>query len=118
MFGNIGGDLGWELSSEGADAAVSFALEELVKCLGSNVRKHFLKGIMTDWATNPFTRGAYSVQRPGTYGARKALGKPVGDRLFFAGEAMGYERAALANGAYDSGKRVAKKIAKLVRQAG
>lgn len=114
MFGNIGGDLGWELSREGSDATVAFALEELVKCLGSDVRKHFLNGIMTDWAINPLTRGAYSVQRPGTIGAREALGKPVADKLFFAGEATGGARAALANGAYDSGKKVAKKIAKRV----
>lgn len=118
MFGNIGGDLGWELSEAGTDVTVAFALDELVKCLGSDVRKHFVTGRMTEWATNPLTKGAYSVQRPGTLGARKELGRPIADKLFFAGEAMGGERAALANGAYDNGKKVAKKIVKMIGRAG
>ena len=112
LFGNIGGDLGWELSRAGSDVAVDYAMGALTSMLGNDVRKHFVQGTMTDWAVNPLTYGAYSVQRPGTNGARKALGGSVADRLFFAGEAVGGARAALANGAYDSGKKVAKKIAK------
>lgn len=111
LFGNIGGDLGWELSRAGSVAAVDYAMGALTSMLGNDVRKHFVQGVMTDWAVNPLTYGAYSVQRPDTKGARKALGRPVADRLFFAGEAVGGARAALANGAYDSGKKVAKKIA-------
>ena len=114
LFGNIGGDLGWELSRAGADETVDFALGELVGMVGSDARKHFRKGIMTDWATNPLTLGAYAVERPGHKGARKALGKPLGNKVFFAGEALAGARAALADGAYDSGRKVAKKIARII----
>ena len=110
MFGNIGGDLGWELSRAGTAETVDFALGELVGMLGSDIRKHFVKGIMTEWASDPLALGAYSVQRPGATGARKALGRSVGDRVFFAGEALGGERASLVNGAYDSGRKAAKDI--------
>ena len=79
--------------------------------MGNDVHKHILRGEMTDWAVNPLTYGAYSVQRPGTKGARAALRKSVADRLFFAGEAVDNARAALANGAYDSGKKAAKMLA-------
>ncbi|MCH2167863.1 MAG: FAD-dependent oxidoreductase [Oceanicola sp.] len=112
LFGNIGGDLGWELSRAGADETVDFALGELVGMVGSDARKHFRKGLMTDWATNPLTLGAYAVERPGHKGARKALGKSLGKKVFFAGEAVAGERAALANGAYDNGRKLAKKIIK------
>ena len=111
LFGNIGGQLGWELSAEDPAVTVDFAMEELVKLVGSDARKHFIKGFRTDWANDPLTLGAYAAVKPGHYGVRDTLEAPVGDRLFFAGEAMGKGRCALVSGAYYSGKRAAKKVA-------
>lgn len=112
IFGNIGGRFGWELSAQGSDAVVDYALSELIRLVGSDARKHFIKGLATDWAENPLTLGAYGAPRPGKNSAREVLGKPVGDTLFFAGEAMAGEVSALVNGAYVSGKKTAKKVAK------
>lgn len=112
LFGNIGGRFGWELSAQGSDAVVDYALGELVRLLGSDTRKHFVKGFATDWAENPLTLGAYGAPRPGAISARKALAEPVGNSLFFAGEAMGGSVSALVNGAYKSGKKTAKAMAK------
>lgn len=114
VFGNIGGAFGWELSREGPEATVDFALEEMVKQVGSNARKHFIKGIATDWATNPLTHGAYSAVRPGCVGARVVLSEPIAEKLFFAGEATGGNRSALVNGAYESGRKAAKAISKIL----
>ena len=114
IFGNIGGRFGWDLSAQGQDAVVDYALGELVRLVGSDARKHFVKGLATDWAENPLTLGAYGAPKPGKITARKVLGQPVGDTLFFAGEAMGGEVSALVNGAYESGKKTARKIAKLL----
>ena len=111
MIGFIGGDFGWELSKQGEDAAVDFALGELVKLFGSDVRKHFVKGMLTDWASNPLTLGAYASPRPGHYDARESLAKPVADRLYFAGEAVAGEYVALCGGAHLSGMSVASKVA-------
>lgn len=110
LFGNIGGTLGWELSREAPEVTVDFAMEELVKLVGADARKHFIKGLRTDWANDPLVRGAYAAIKPGHFGARKTLEAPVGDRLFFAGEAMGHGHCALVSGAYTSGKRAARKI--------
>ena len=115
LFGNIGGRFGWALSREGPDAVVDYALAQLVRIVGSDARKHFIKGLATDWAENPLTLGAYGAVRPGADGARDILAEPLADRLFFAGEAMGGARSALVNGAYNSGKSAAKKIAKTLR---
>ncbi len=112
LFGNIGGRLGWELSKENPAVTVDFAMEELVKLVGSDARKHFIDGFRTDWANNPLTMGAYSATKPGHFGARNALAETVGDRLFFAGEATNQKHPALVSGAFTSGKRAARQIAK------
>ncbi len=114
LFGNIGGQFAWDLYAEGQDAVVDYALAELVRCVGSDAGQHFVKGLATDWADNPLTLGAYGAVRPGAWGARKKLREPLGDRLFFAGEAMGGATSALVNGAYKSGRSTAKAVAKAI----
>ena len=111
MVGFVGGDFGWELSRQGEAAAVDFALGEVVKIAGSDARKHFVKGHLTDWAGNPNTLGAYAAAKPGRYPARAALAEPLADKLYFAGEALGTPYVALCNGAYKSGEEVAKTVA-------
>lgn len=114
MIGFMGGAFGWELSKAGSAAAIDFALGEVVKIAGSEARKHFVKGHLTGWAENPLTLGAYAAARPGRYGAREELGRPLGDRVFFAGEAVAGPYVALCGGAYVSGEAVAKKVAALI----
>ena len=110
MFGFVGGKFGWELSAAGTDAAVDFALGEVVKMVGSKARKHFVKGHLTDWAENPMTLGAYAAVRPGQYSARADYSKAVGDRIFFAGEATAGGYIMLCSGAYMSGERAAGEV--------
>ena len=114
LFGNIGGSFGWELYAQGHEAVVDYALGELARNVGSDARKHFVKGIATDWADNPLTLGAYGAPKPGKLGARKILAEPLADRLFFAGEAMGGDYSALVNGAYNSGRKTAKAMTKVL----
>ncbi len=114
MIGWIGGQFGWEMSAAGTDAAVDFALEEVVKMVGSDARKHFIKGHLTGWADNPWTLGAYASATPGHYGARAELAKPLADRLFFAGEAVAAPYIMLCSGAYMSGEAVARDVATVI----
>jgi monoamine oxidase len=108
--GFVGGRFAWELAAEGADAAVDFALGEFVKAVGSDARRHFLRGHMTDWHDNKLTLGAYAAARPGRHAARAALKTPLADRVFFAGEAVGVPLAALCSGAHLSGEAAAKAV--------
>ncbi len=110
MIGFVGGSFGWQLSAAGADEAVDFALGEVVKIVGSRARDHFVKGHLTGWATNTLTYGAYAAARPGHYGARADLARPLGDRLYFAGEAVAGPYVALCGGAYMSGETVARDV--------
>jgi monoamine oxidase len=114
LFGNIGGQFAWDLYGQGQEAVVDYALDQLVRCVGSDARKHFVKGLATDWADNPLTFGAYGAVKPGAWGARARLSEPLADRLFFAGEAMGGATSALVNGAFRSGKTVAGDVARAI----
>jgi len=111
MIGFVGGEFGWDLSRAGSQAAVDFALGQVVKLVGSSAKDRFVKGHLTSWAGNPLTRGAYAAARPGHYGARAELARPVGDRVFFAGEAVAGAYVALCGGAYLSGQAVARNAA-------
>jgi monoamine oxidase len=55
------------------------------------------------WHQDPFARGSYSHALPGKAGARAVLVEPVGNRIFFAGEACSLESFSTAHGAFETG---------------
>lgn len=110
IVGFVGGGFGWELSRAGEQAAVAFAVDELAGMLGSNVRRHVLRGHMTGWADDPLTLGAYAAARPGCHAARADLAQPLGGRVFFAGEASSGDYPALMSGAHLSGEAAARAV--------
>ncbi|MBL0203170.1 MAG: FAD-dependent oxidoreductase [Candidatus Microthrix sp.] len=67
------------------------------------------------WSTlvkDPWARGSYSYLPVGaTPELRRALGTPIGDRLFFAGEATDLGDPGTVHGARASGMRVATQVA-------
>lgn len=68
--------------------------------------------IVTRWAADPFSLGSYSAPAVGTRLADyDELAAPVGDRLFFAGEATVRDVPATVTGAYQSGMREARRVA-------
>jgi monoamine oxidase len=114
MIGFVGGNFGWEMSAAGRDIAVDFATGALKRMFGNDAGKHVVKGEISRWASNPWVRGAYSAARPGRATARRELERPVANRLFFAGEAMGREFAQTCGGASLSGQRAAKDVLKAI----
>jgi monoamine oxidase len=64
-----------------------------------------------DWQADPFARGGYAVFPVGGLEAQQELARPVGDRLFFAGEAThtgGF--AGTVHGALETGERAAEEL--------
>lgn len=114
LIGYIGGRFGWEMARQAPEVSIDFALGELEAMLGSAVRRHFVKGTVTDWATNPATLGAYASAVPGRHAARAELARPVGGRIFFAGEAVAGDHIQLVSGAWMSGEAVASAVARSV----
>ena len=82
--------------------------------LGSDARKHFVKGHLTGWGEDPWVLGGYAAATPGHHGARADLAKPLAERLFFAGEAVAGPYIQLCSGAYMSGEAVGNEVANLV----
>jgi monoamine oxidase len=67
--------------------------------------------IRTSWSTDPLAFGSYSYMAVGADPKmRNALAAPLGNRVFFAGEATSLENPATVHGAQSSGVRVAQEI--------
>lgn len=108
MIGFVGGDFAWELSAAGQDAGVDYAKGALNDLFGSSASSKVAGGLMTGWASNRWTRGAYSAALPGRFAARAALARPIADRVFFAGEALGGSLVQTCAGAFNAGQAAAR----------
>lgn len=112
MIGFIGGDFAWQLSAQGRDVAVDFAKSALKRAFGEKADSHVVQADFTQWARNPWVRGAYSAALPGHFASRALLKKPIADRVYFAGEAVAGPFAQTCGGAVLTGAEVAQTIVK------
>lgn len=102
-------------SHHGSDAGrVRAAVEALARGLG--VIPQALAGAVEDafvfdWGRDEWARGAYCWEPQGTVDAPAALAAPVGDRLYFAGEATNTGGdLGTVHGALETGRRAAREI--------
>ena len=109
-----GGDIAAELGRE-PGALGRFAVEELAALFGSHVRAALTPIAESGWRADPFIRGAYSHARVGRAGARAALARTAGERLFFAGEACSAHAFSTAHGAYEAGVAAAEDVMRVLR---
>jgi monoamine oxidase len=114
MIGFVGGRLAWKLTNAGEPAAVDFGMSQLRRILGASVDQHLVSGRFTRWGADPNVRGAFAYGKPGSKGARENLSRPLGNHVFFAGEALGGGMAMTCGGAFVSGTQVAATVAKIV----
>jgi monoamine oxidase len=75
------------------------------------LRQELTASRILDWSTAPYIAGGYSFEAVNGVEARALLSEPVGQTLYFAGEAL-YEGEAPATveAAFSSGHRIAQKI--------
>ncbi len=107
----VGGSLARDLEIEGEAAAGAWALKPLSDLFGATVHRQFLGARQTRWGVDPFAQGSYSAARPHAADLRAGLGRPLAERLYFAGEAAAADGwAATVAGAYRSGKAAARHI--------
>lgn len=108
----VGGTRAEMLARMGVDP-VRFALEELDELFGARLAsRSFDRGFIADWGADPFVRGLYSYPTTETTEAdREALARPLGGRLFFAGEATDTAgHSGTVHGAMETGWRAAREI--------
>jgi len=108
----VGGRHGIWLEKQGQQACHDFAVDRVADIFGNDIRKHVDRSIATAWSTEPWTRGSWAFALPGQAHQRADLERAVGERLFFAGEATVYGGQGTCHGAYQSGIRAAKEIAR------
>ncbi len=105
--GFYGGSFAREIEASDEGALGAQAIDDVVKLLGSDIRRKLKPLAESRWGADPFARGAYSHALPGQAGMRAVLAAPVDDRLFFAGEATSPDFYSTAHGARDLGERAA-----------
>jgi monoamine oxidase len=116
--GFFGGQLARDLEAAGPGAFFNFAANELASLAGGSIRDRLRPLSETRWSGDPFARGSYSYALPDQAGARAMLAEPVGDHLFFAGEACSQDSFSTAHGAYLSGFAAAGQIIASAKEAG
>ncbi len=109
---DVGGDFAMELEEAGPEAAIDFAKWELRVILNIDVDRHLVKAHFTRWGHNTLTRGSYASARPGAYRMRSVLRRPVGERIWFAGEACSSDEWATVGGAHKSGVDTAGQVSR------
>ncbi len=68
--------------------------------------------VRTNWSQDPFSYGSYSYFAKGSGNAdRETLLEPIGERVYFAGEALNPHYQVSVQAAYESGVSVAKQLA-------
>ena len=99
-------------------AVVKAALASLERSYGEQASTLFRRSVVSDWGRNPYARGSYSFVAVGSSGRDyDELARPVGTRLFFAGEHTNGQHPATATGAFISGLREAQRIDHAARHA-
>lgn len=107
-------DCAERLTAKSAVFVVNQGLETLGRLLSIGVGdlQHSLEdAYFHDWQSDPFSRGAYSYGKVGADGAQEALGRPIENTLFFAGEATDTSgHNGTVHGAIASGYRAAEDV--------
>jgi len=103
-----GGPKAAALSGLGERELVGAALESVAAFFGPVPAPAAAR--VYDWQADPYARGAYSYVATGGVGARSRLAAPLGDTLFFAGEATAEGAPGTVHGALESGVRAAREL--------
>ena len=105
-----GGDLGRALEAMPEAEAAAWAHEEFAAMVKDDLPAPIAMR-RSQWSRDPFARGCYAYIACGSHPRDIALlGQPIGDRLFFAGEATSAQHWGTIHGAYLSGLRAAAEV--------
>ena len=117
-FADFCGRFGLEMANAGEDVMKDFVAETLVSHFGAESRKSIGRAEAVRWSRERWILGAGSVASPGGGNNRRALGEPVHDRIFLAGEALHESWWGTVAGAWISGERAADAALRRIDRAG
>lgn len=89
----VGGDYARDLEARGEATMIAAARSQVRTMLGDAVDRKFVKGVATQWGSDPWSRGAVAAAKPGFATARRNAGRALTSaagraRVLFAGEAF------------------------------
>jgi monoamine oxidase len=103
-----------QLTGKSETEVAEIALRSLSRILKVELRElqnKILSAHSHDWVSDPFSCGAYSYARAGGLDGFRDLARPLGNRLYFAGEATEYTgHHATVHGAIATGERAAGEV--------
>ena len=106
----VGGDFAIALEDMNDTQLKTWASQVMQEAFGKSALIP-ISVIATEWSKDAYSRGSYSFQAVGSSPSDiEALAAPVGQSIFFAGEATCREHWACVHGAYVSGLRAASQI--------
>ena len=109
------------LTGKSQEEIANIAVQTLSRIVNVNeslIRAELVSAHWHDWYADPLARGAYTYAKVGGSGAYRELATPIGEKLFFAGEATDSAgNHATVHGAIASGYRVADEILALPLQS-
>ena len=111
-IGHLAGHWALEAEMAGPEAMAEAATAALAEVFGNAVRRHLRAVATTAWSSDPYIRGGYSWALAGHAHLRPLLAEPLGERLFFAGEACSLRAYGTVHGAAESGIAAADAIAR------
>ena len=105
----VGGPRAQRLQSASRQELIELALASVRQALDfpGPLREELVAAHVHDWASDPWSRGAYSYIGVGGGEAPAQLAQPLRERLFFAGEAAHPDSSGTVEAALQSGRRAA-----------
>ncbi|MCB5174813.1 flavin monoamine oxidase family protein [Microvirga lenta] len=91
-------------------APARFARAVLAEHFGHRAIRNLSVSLGTAWRHDPWSRASWAVVPPGSYAIRDTLKAPVGERIWFAGEALSRAQWGTAGGAWEEGERAAGEV--------
>jgi monoamine oxidase len=89
---------------------IKYAQQQLAGVFGNGILNYVQNGLATNWEHDPWTLGSYTHATPGHAAARQQLAMPLGEQVFFAGDAISVEHFSTVHGAYLSGMAAANQV--------
>ena len=102
----VGGEGAYKRVAMDDERILQNVLDELDKIFDGEARKHYVKGIVQNWSSEPFIKGAYSYN---DYNMAP-LREPIDSRIYFCGEYLNYDDQSTVHGAAISGRNAARRL--------
>ncbi|MFN8394527.1 MAG: NAD(P)/FAD-dependent oxidoreductase [Bacteroidia bacterium] len=107
----VHGDFAASLSAMGSGLVPAVCADLDAMFGGTVATDSLVDSHVEDWGIHPYFQGTYSFPTVGSGNARKLLASPIGNKIFFAGEATHTEgHYATVHGAMETGYRAAQEV--------